>query len=563
MSDTIVFVTPRYGMETVGGAEALARMLAEELHRTGTPVEVLTTCTNDMIVWNNAYPPGQALVNGVPVRRFPTDPVDIEAYHRIVAKAFADPHSVTYGEQQLMLRNSIHSQPLYDYLREHAGRLRCCIVMPYLFGTTFGAGQIMGDKTLHIPCMHDEPFAYFAIFREMLESAGGILFNTPEELQLARRLGIYNPYAAVVGCGFRQPAPATPQAFRERYRLGDDPFVLYSGRFDIAKNVPLLFDYFLRYKRERATPLRLALMGQGPIAPPEHPGIVPLGFLPTEEINDAFAAANALVQLSKQESLSLVLLEAWLLGRPAIVHSACAVTRGHVERSGGGWAIGSYEEFAAALDDLLADPAQADQRGRAGQAYVEREYSWEQVLKRFHEAIERFTAPRSLHQIIRQRGRRRALEFTEERYAERFRQTIEQAARPAPAAQAYAELLDPLRDLGRVTRPEYQVRSSAPVVGGLIARLRRNLTSHLREPYLDPIVAQQERFNLAIQAQLAELARLAWRADQQESLRDLIEAQRAELAELRARVAELEAKLERQSERSSASPTAKGSSQDD
>jgi glycosyltransferase involved in cell wall biosynthesis len=540
MSDTIAFVTPRYGMETVGGAEAHARMLAEELHRTGTSVEVLTTCTNDMIVWNNAYPPGRTIINGVPVRRFPSDAVDIDAYHQVVAKAFADPHSVTYGEQQLMLRNSIHSQPLYDYLREHADRLRCCIVMPYLFGTTFGAARIMGDKTIHIPCMHDEPFAYFAIFREMLEEAGGILFNTPEELQLARRLGIFNPAAAVVGCGFHQPPPTNPHSFRQRYQLGDDPFVLYSGRFDIAKNVPLLFDYFLRYKHEHATPLRLALMGQGPVAPPEHPGIVRLGFLPAEEINAAFAAADALVQLSKQESLSLVLLEAWLLGRPAIVHSQCAVTRGHVERSAGGWAIGSYEEFAAALDELQADPAQAAQRGRAGQAYVQREYSWEQVLQRFHDAVGRFTAPRSLYQTISQRGRRRALEFTEQRYAEHFRRTIEQAARPARAAQAYAELLEPLRDLGQVTRPDYRVRSSAPVVGGLIAWLRRNLTSHLREPYLDPILAQQERFNQAIQAQLAELARLVWRADQQESLRKQVEAQQAQLAELRARIAELE-----------------------
>jgi glycosyltransferase involved in cell wall biosynthesis len=543
MDDTIVFVTPRYGLEVVGGAERLVRMLAEELCRSGTPVEVLTTCTSDMIIWNNAYQPGPTVINGVPVRRFPTDAVDIDAYHRVVAKAFAGTQTVTYREQQVMVRNSIHSQPLYDYLHEHAGRYRCCIVIPYLFGTSYGVARIMQEKTIHIPCMHDEPFAYFAIFREMLEAAGGILFNTSEELQLARRLGIHNSAAAVIGCGFHLPPSSDPTTFRTRYDLGDAPFLLYSGRFDLAKNVPLLFDYFLRYKQERATPVRLALMGQGPILPPAHPDIVHLGFLAAEEVNDAFGAATALVQLSERESLSLVLLESWLQKRPAIVHAGSPVMRGHVERSGGGWAIGSYEEFAAALDDLLAAPDRADQRGLAGYQYVVREYSWEKVLREFHAAIDRFTAPRTLYQTLAQRGRRRALEFTEERYEERFWEAIEPATRVSSAAQAQAALLEPLRDLGKIARPGYQVVSRLPLIGRLIAKLRVQLTSHLREPYLDPMLAQQERFNLAVQSQLAELTQLIWRLSQQDAARALIREQQAQITEMRARVAALEAQL--------------------
>ena len=42
---------------------------------------------------------------------------------------------------------------------------------------------------------------------------------------------------------------------------------------------------------------------------------------------------------------------------------------------------------------------------------------------------------------------------------------------------------------------EYEVRSGVPLVGSLIVWLRRNLTSHLREPYLDPIVERQVTFN--------------------------------------------------------------------
>ena len=52
-----------------------------------------------------------------------------------------------------------------------------------------------------------------------------------------------------------------------------------------------------------------------------------------------------------------------------------------------------------------------------------------------------------------------------------------------------------LRSLQHVGMPGYEVRSQVPFVGRLIAWVRRQLTSHLKEPYLDPIVARQEEFN--------------------------------------------------------------------
>jgi len=51
----------------------------------------------------------------------------------------------------------------------------------------------------------------------------------------------------------------------------------------------------------------------------------------------------------------------------------------------------------------------------------------------------------------------------------------------------------------------YTVRSQAPLVGRLIAWIRRNLTSHLREPYLDPMIERQVAFNRAVVQSLAAL----------------------------------------------------------
>jgi hypothetical protein len=68
--------------------------------------------------------------------------------------------------------------------------------------------------------------------------------------------------------------------------------------------------------------------------------------------------------------------------------------------------------------------------------------------------------------------------------------TTSQAALQATSqlAQSQADIM--LRD--------YAVRSRIPLVGGLVAWLRRNLTSHLREPYLDPTLERQVAFNRTV-----------------------------------------------------------------
>jgi hypothetical protein len=52
----------------------------------------------------------------------------------------------------------------------------------------------------------------------------------------------------------------------------------------------------------------------------------------------------------------------------------------------------------------------------------------------------------------------------------------------------------------------YVVASRLPLVGPLISWVRRNLTSHLREPYLDPILNRQENFNRLVADAMYALA---------------------------------------------------------
>jgi len=70
----------------------------------------------------------------------------------------------------------------------------------------------------------------------------------------------------------------------------------------------------------------------------------------------------------------------------------------------------------------------------------------------------------------------------------------------------------------------YRVRSRIPVIGPLIAWVRRNLTSHLREPYLDPTLERQVAVNRELVTALREL--LGRQAELEQRLARLEEEQR-------------------------------------
>jgi hypothetical protein len=72
----------------------------------------------------------------------------------------------------------------------------------------------------------------------------------------------------------------------------------------------------------------------------------------------------------------------------------------------------------------------------------------------------------------------------------------------------------------------YEVRSRLPLIGPLVAWIRRNLTSHLREPYLDPTLERQVAFNRDLVVILREVLQL--QADLEARLARLEEEQTGE-----------------------------------
>jgi glycosyltransferase involved in cell wall biosynthesis len=192
-----------------------------------------------------------------------------------------------------------------------------------------------------------------------------------------------------VGLGLDLDVSGNAQRFRSRFGIAQ-PFVLYVGRRDATKNVPLLIAAFRHYKSIRSTPLQLVLIGSGDagLAGDRSGDLADLGFVPPRDKADAMAAATILCQPSTNESFSLVIMESWLLGTPVLVHADCAVTVDHCRRSNGGLYFRDAAEFTACLDFLLNAPETARRMGQLGRQYAQANFGWDSVIRRFEHVVQ-------------------------------------------------------------------------------------------------------------------------------------------------------------------------------
>ena len=396
MQSPIILVSPWYGPDTAGGAETQARQLAQALAVQGAAVEVWTSTGRDAGHPDDTthYPEGYGEVDGIAVRRFrPSPPSDdgIPAFFRRHPRLL--PPLPPFPEHELRLLGALLScDDLYAAMLERPDAR--FIFVPYPFPASFWGPLLAPERSWLLPCLHDEPYARYATYRHAFATARGALFNSHGELALAQRLyGLPPERLHMAGEGIALHWKGVGERFRQRHNIAPGTRLLLSvARRDVSKNLPLLLAYAREYWASRGADMRLVLLGPpapNPVYVPEGLGelILDAGFVSEAEKHDAYAAADLLVHPSLIESFSIVLMEGWLQGAPALVHSGCDVTRDHVERSGGGLHFATFGEFAAALDLLLPDPQLRTALGARGREYVLANCKWEDVARRTIAAV--------------------------------------------------------------------------------------------------------------------------------------------------------------------------------
>jgi glycosyltransferase involved in cell wall biosynthesis len=388
-AERIAFVCPRFSEEgTVGGAETLLKKQAERVAAAGRRVTFLTTCAESHFTWENTLPPGHRRIGNLDVHYFPIDRRDVGSFLQI-QQAICNKGHTTSADEETWIQNSVNSQALYRHLSEHGADYDRIVMGPYLFGLIYFASRIHPEKTLLVPCLHDEPFATLGIMKKMFEAVRGFLFNTEPEREFARRL--FHPPAtkcSVVGMGI-ELFEVDSKSFAARRGLTNS-YVMYSGRREGGKGTPLLCEYVQAFRERNNQDIKLVFTGSGPIEAPREllPHILDLGFVSEREKREAMAGALAFIHPSTFESLGIVLLESFLAGTPALVHARSEVLSWQCRRSGGGLWFRHYPDFEEELLLLLNNEKLRQQMGAAGKSYVLREYSWASVEKRLFDSLD-------------------------------------------------------------------------------------------------------------------------------------------------------------------------------
>lgn len=378
----VAFVVQRCGLEVNGGAESLCLKIAERMSKYWD-VEILTTCALDYMTWQNYYEPGVTEVSGVKIRRFRVQKQrDIKAFNRLSEKISTRLQEATLEEQEAwMIAQGPFCPDLITYVKEYEQDYDAFLFFTYLYATTYFLLPIVAHKAYLSPLAHDEWTIYLSMWDRFFEKPRGFIFNTIEELNLIKsRFPKVKIEELVAGLAVEPPSNYSSENFRQQYNIYE-PFLLYIGRVDPSKGCQELFDYFINLRSHELISRKLVLLGKSTMPIPNHPDIIALGFVDEQTKWDALAACDLLVMPSPYESLSIVLLEAWAVGKSVLVNGKCEVLLGQSRRAQGGLWYTNKDEFQVAIEKM--NERVRNQLGLQGQHFVETHYVWSKIESKY------------------------------------------------------------------------------------------------------------------------------------------------------------------------------------
>ncbi len=386
-------VVPRYGVDVVGGTEHWLRMLCEHLvSMRHWEVEVFTTCATSAATWADELPPGDSELGGVSV-------------HRHLSVSGRDPR---YAELNALIRddpgrvpNDVARRfvelvgPVCPAVLDQAASSDCDLIAlsPYLFWPSVVGAPRLGRRVIFHGAAHDEPELHLPIMREVFLAVGGFAFNSYAERALVERMfPIAHLPAGVIGNSVAEGEGDPATARRAIGLEPDEPFVLCLGRVERDKGAHALAALWRHYRRRRPDVPRLVLLGPVHEELVGDDDVIVAGRLPETVKWGALRGCEFLIAPSAWESFSLVVLEAWLAGRPVVVNGHCDATVEHCRRSGGGLWFSDLVEFEVITDRLLADEGLRADLARRGGAYARRQFSWSAVVDRYVALAHRIAA---------------------------------------------------------------------------------------------------------------------------------------------------------------------------
>lgn len=369
----VCIIASRFGEEIIGGAERLILDIIEILP-SHWEIHVHTTCAKDYITWKNEYKPGTYKQKHYYIHRYPTDfPRKLKSFNKFTKQLKEKfPNQTLDDEWDWLIQQGPYSSKLNQIIKKSLNDYDLNIFISYLYLPTVLGIKNSNKKTILIPTLHDEFPAYLQIFKSIFHDNLHYFFNAPEELKLFQKIYGFQPKNyLILGTYIKIPTKHTI--------VNQEPYFLNIGRMDAGKGYLELIEFFSRWKAKFQSPFDLYIIGSNPPNLKNLNGIHFLGYVTEDEKNDYLARCQALINPSRLESFSLVIMEAWSHAKPILVSAYSEVMVGHCKRSNGGLYYKDYESFEMVMNIMSKEKGFMSRLGLNGREYVRKNFSKEVI----------------------------------------------------------------------------------------------------------------------------------------------------------------------------------------
>jgi len=377
-------IVQRYGKDVLGGAETLAKDIAEKLSENGFIVTVFTTAAKDYISWQDEFDIGESVLKGVLIKRYPVKQErDIEKFNKLSDKFFHLPPE-NRDDDEWIREQGPYSPALIEGLKEAEDDIDVFIFFTYLYYTTIEGLKVVSKPSVLFPTAHNELPIHMEIMKEVFKRPDSIFFLTGAEMEFIRKK--FNPEKGMelIRTGVSFPEKNKFGIFRNKYSQYF-PYILYAGRIEAGKGLETVFNAFKELRKNNL--IDLVLIGKKLMDIPDIEGIKYLGYVSEEEKFDAFKDAVLSVQPSPYESLSFTTLESFSQKTPVLVNRVSEVLFEHIELSGGGLSYSNENEFVSGVEKLLKSRKLRKKMGNDGYQYLISNFTWEIVVNKIKDSI--------------------------------------------------------------------------------------------------------------------------------------------------------------------------------
>jgi len=382
----ILFISPYfYPALALGGTPRAAYELGKELAKLGHSVEVATT---DILSSGRRVPalsPGEK-PGGMKVNYFPGLPPNLALKTRI----FKARGLTAFLKANLRSYDFVHLHEFRTFLNTDFLKIWEQSKKPP-FGLSAHGGASRELKKAGLKKLFDRFWGH-----RLLQKAAFLFATSGLEEQAYRELGASPRQIKLLFNGINPGLPlessGKPQAFREKYQLGDRRFILFLGRLNWIKGLDFLIPSFSRLITHPEVKLVIAGPDDGFLAEAQKLAaalsladkIQFLPFLSQADKISAIRACETLVLPSRYEIFGITLLEGLQLDKPVILTRECGLAE-YLEGKSGAQIVGFGDQpaLARAMASNLNQPINPQE----AKNYCLEHFTWEKIARHYLEII--------------------------------------------------------------------------------------------------------------------------------------------------------------------------------